>query len=53
MHIRTVKAKGADGVELEYIRLVEAYWEKGLTVNSQLRFSQFKIALLASRSVAA
>jgi len=29
MYLRTVKAKGADGVELEYIRLVEAYWEKG------------------------
>lgn len=29
MYLRTVKAKGAEGVELEYIRLVEAYWEKG------------------------
>ena len=29
MYLRTVKAKGADGVELEYIRLVEAYWENG------------------------
>jgi hypothetical protein len=23
------RAKGAEGVELEYIRLVEAYWENG------------------------
>jgi hypothetical protein len=29
MYLRTVKAKGAQGVEHEYIRLVEAYWEKG------------------------
>jgi len=29
MYLRTVRAKGADGVELEYVRLVEAYWEKG------------------------
>jgi transposase len=29
MYLRTVKAKGADGVEFEYIRLVEAYWEDG------------------------
>ena len=29
MYLRTVKAKGAEGVELEYIRLVEAYWENG------------------------
>jgi transposase len=29
MYLRTVRAKGADGVELEYIRLVEAYWENG------------------------
>jgi hypothetical protein len=29
MYLRTVKAKGADGVELEYIRLVEAYWDNG------------------------
>ena len=29
MYLRTVKAKGADGVEFEYIRLVEAYWESG------------------------
>jgi hypothetical protein len=29
MYLRTVRAKGAEGVELEYIRLVEAYWEKG------------------------
>jgi transposase len=29
MYLRTVKAKGAEGVEFEYIRLVEAYWEKG------------------------
>jgi hypothetical protein len=29
MYLRTVKAKGADGVEFEYIRLVEAYWENG------------------------
>jgi hypothetical protein len=29
MYLRTVKAKGTDGVELEYIRLVEAYWENG------------------------
>ena len=26
MYLRTVKAKGAEGVEFEYIRLVEAYW---------------------------
>jgi transposase len=29
MYLRTVRAKGADGVQLEYIRLVEAYWENG------------------------
>lgn len=29
MYLRTVKAKGGDGVEFEYIRLVEAYWENG------------------------
>ena len=29
MYLRTVKAKGAEGVEFEYIRLVEAYWESG------------------------
>jgi hypothetical protein len=29
MYLRTVSAKGAEGVELEYIRLVEAYWENG------------------------
>jgi transposase len=29
MYLRTVKAKGAEGVEFEYIRLVEAYWEHG------------------------
>jgi len=29
MYLRTVRAKGADGVELEYVRLVEAYWENG------------------------
>src|SRR5271169_341570 len=29
MYLRTVKAKGAEGVEFEYIRLVEAYWENG------------------------
>ena len=29
MHLRTVRAKGAEGVEFEYLRLVEAYWEKG------------------------
>jgi len=29
MYLRTVKAKGADGVEFAYIRLVEAYWENG------------------------
>jgi transposase len=29
MYLRTVKAKGADGVELEYLRLVEAYWDNG------------------------
>jgi transposase len=29
MYLRTVRAKGADGVELEYIRLVEAYWDNG------------------------
>src|SRR6478672_12107403 len=29
MYLRTVRAKGAEGVEFEYIRLVEAYWEKG------------------------
>ena len=29
MYLRTVRAKGAEGVELEYIRLVEAYWENG------------------------
>src|SRR5271157_3933724 len=29
MYLRTVKAKGAEGVEFEYIRLVEAYWEDG------------------------
>jgi transposase len=29
MYLRTVRAKGADGVEFEYIRLVEAYWENG------------------------
>ena len=29
MYLRTVGAKGAEGVELEYIRLVEAYWENG------------------------
>jgi transposase len=29
MYLRTIKAKGADGVEFEYIRLVEAYWENG------------------------
>ena len=29
MYLRTVKAKGADAVEFEYIRLVEAYWENG------------------------
>jgi hypothetical protein len=27
MYLRTVRAKGAEGVELEYIRVVEAYWE--------------------------
>src|SRR5271157_1047017 len=29
MYLRTVKAKGAEGVEFEYIRLVDAYWENG------------------------
>src|SRR6478735_6613803 len=29
MYLRTVKAKGAEGVEFEYVRLVEAYWEDG------------------------
>ena len=29
MYLRTVRAKGAEGVEFEYIRLVEAYWENG------------------------
>ena len=29
MYLRTVRAKSADGVELEYVRLVEAYWENG------------------------
>jgi transposase len=29
MYLRTVRAKGAAGIELEYIRLVEAYWENG------------------------
>src|ERR1700686_4229038 len=29
MYLRTVKAKGAEGIEFEYIRLVEAYWENG------------------------
>jgi len=29
MYLRTVKAKGAQGVEFEYIRLVEAHWENG------------------------
>jgi transposase len=29
MYLRTVRAKGAEGVEHEYIRLVEAYWESG------------------------
>ena len=29
MYLRTVKAKGADGVQLVYIRLVEAYWYNG------------------------
>jgi transposase len=29
MYLRTVRAKGAEGVEFEYIRLVEAYWETG------------------------
>src|ERR1700745_1662340 len=29
MYLRTVRAKGAEGVEFEYIRLVEAYWEDG------------------------
>src|SRR5271168_74647 len=29
MYLRTIKAKGGDGVEFEYIRLVEAYWENG------------------------
>jgi hypothetical protein len=29
MYLRTVKAKGAEGVEFEYIRLVEAHWENG------------------------
>jgi hypothetical protein len=29
MYLRTVKAKGADGVEFEYIHLVEACWENG------------------------
>src|ERR1700732_1707115 len=29
MYLRTVKAKGAEGIEFEYIRLVEAHWENG------------------------
>src|SRR5262249_56748408 len=29
MYLCTVRSKGAEGVELEYIRLVEAYWENG------------------------
>jgi transposase len=29
MYLRTVRAKGAEGVEFEYVRLVEAYWEDG------------------------
>ena len=29
MYLRTVKAKGAEGVEFEYVRLVEAYWDNG------------------------
>jgi transposase len=29
MYLGTVRAKGAEGVEFEYLRLVEAYWEKG------------------------
>jgi transposase len=29
MYLRTVRAKGAEGVEFEYIRLVEAYWDNG------------------------
>jgi transposase len=29
MYLRTVRAKGAEGVEFEYVRLVEAYWEEG------------------------
>src|SRR5260370_37332917 len=29
MYLRTVRAKGAEGVEFEYIRLVEAHWENG------------------------
>ena len=29
MYLRTVRAKGVEGVEFEYIRLVEAYWENG------------------------
>src|SRR6266404_3575205 len=29
MYLRTVRAKGAEGVEFEYIRLVEAQWENG------------------------
>jgi hypothetical protein len=29
MYLRTVRAKGAEEVEFEYLRLVEAYWEKG------------------------
>jgi hypothetical protein len=29
MYLRTVRAKGAEGVEFEYICLVEAYWENG------------------------
>ena len=34
MYLRTVRAKGADGVEFEYLRLVEAYWEKAVPNNA-------------------
>ena len=49
MYLRTVKAKGADGVEFEYIRLVEAYWENGQDRKStRLNSSHLKLSRMPS-----
>src|SRR5208282_3049469 len=48
MYLRTVRAKGAEGVELEYIRLVEAYWES-VQKGGRLPLADRVLVLVANR----